>query len=297
MSAPSTPTGARRPVIVLGAPRSGTSLLCDVLESHPDVLVLREPRLVWRFGNDSRSDQLRPEHARSEVVEHIHAHFSAALRERGVEQLVEKTPANSVRPLFVDAVFPDARYVHITRNGWAAVPSIRDFSTRRGSGLDGRQVRKLRRRLREASPSQVAHYVPELARRLAGPGGRRPALYGPRLAGLAPIAEELGGLEAAALQWRTCVDSATTFGRALSPDRYLEVRLERLDRETIVTVLEFCGLAVVDDVLEHFQAAYSPEAGLKRSALTDLEQAVIAPYVSPANVWLGYDEPSLVSAG
>lgn len=296
-AASSAPTRIRRPVIILGAPRSGTSLLSELFDAHPDVLVLREPRLVWRYGNDRRSDQLRAVHARPEVVDHVHAAFSAALRQRGVERLVEKTPANTVRPLFVDAVFPDAFYLHITRDGWAAVPSIRDFSVRRGSGLDGRQARKLGRRLREAELRQVVHYVPELARRVSGRFARRPALYGPRLAGLGGVVGELGQLEAAALQWRTCVDSAAAFGRWLPRDRYREIRLERLDQDTIASALEFCGLRVAEEVLDRFRESYRLEAGLRRTVLSDAEQAVIAPYVIPANAWLGYGESSFVGSG
>lgn len=296
-AASSAPTRIRRPVIILGAPRSGTSLLSDLFDAHPDVLVLREPRLVWRYGNDRRSDQLRAVHARPEVVDHVHAAFGAALRQRGVERLVEKTPANTVRPLFVDAVFPDAFYLHITRDGWAAVPSIRDFSVRRGSGLDGRQARKLGRRLREAELRQVVHYVPELARRVSGRFARRPALYGPRLAGLGRVVGELGQLEAAALQWRTCVDSAAAFGRCLPRDRYREIQLERLDQDTIASALEFAGLRVAEEVLDRFRESYRLEAGLRRTVLSDAEQAVIAPYVIPANAWLGYGESSFVGSG
>lgn len=283
-----------RPVIILGAPRSGTSLLCDLLAAHPDVTVIREPRLVWRYGNDGRSDQLRPVHARPDVVDHIHGAFATLLGERGTGRMVEKTPANTVRPWFVDAVFPDARYVHITRNGWAAVPSIRDFSRRRGAGFDKRQVRKLGRRLREAQPRQIAHYLPELAGRVSARLARRPAMYGPRLAGHAQVVDELGPLEAAALQWRTCVDNAATFGTAVPPDRYRQVQLERLDLDGLAGLMNFCGLRVADEVLDGFRESYRPEAGLRRAALSEPERALIAPYVVAANVALGYDEPSLV---
>ena len=294
------PSRVSRPVIILGAPRSGTSLLTEILDAHPDVVTLREPRLVWRYGNDRRSDQLRPAHARPEVVDHIHASFGALLRdEDGTldKRIVEKTPANTVRPLFVEAVFPDARYLHITRNGWAAVPSIRDFSMRRASGLDARQVRKLKRRLKEAELSQVVHYLPELGRRLSGRLSRRPALYGPRLAGLGTVVGELGQLEAAALQWRTCVDSATAFGRDLPAERYLEIQLESLDEDTMARIMEFAGVRVAGAVLERFRSLYRSEAGLRRTALSDDERAVIAPYVLAANDWLGYGEGALVGAG
>ena len=85
------------PVIILGAPRSGTTMLATLFEQHPDVTVVREPRLVWRFGNDRRSDELRPEHATPKVVAHIHSTFDARLLP-GRRQLVEKTPAMTTNP-------------------------------------------------------------------------------------------------------------------------------------------------------------------------------------------------------
>ncbi len=286
----------RRPIIILGAPRSGTTLLADLLDAHPDVAVMQEPRLVWRYGNDRRSDQLRPEHARPDVIDHIHATFAKLVRARGASRLVEKTPANSVRPHFVDAVFPDARYVHITRDGWAAVPSIREFSVRRGSGLDRRQVNKLGRRLREAELRQIRHYIPEMLRRLSGPLGRGPAMYGPRVAGLRSVAREVGELEAAALQWRTCVDSAAVFGRALPKERYLEIQLERLDEDTIMQVMAHCGLTLADEVLQRFRSVYRAESGQRRPGLSECEYKTIAPYVVSSNLLLGYAEMSVPDA-
>jgi Sulfotransferase family len=281
-----------RPVILLGAPRSGTSLLAKVFEAHPDVALLNEPRLVWRYGNDGRSDQLRPHHATQDVVDHIHQYFGSVLAQQAAARLVEKTPANSLRPHFVDAVFPDACYVHITRNGWAAVPSIRSFWQRRGTGMDARQLRKARRRLTEASRRQWRHYGLELARRVAA--GRHTPLYGPRLAGLQQVADELGRLEAAAVQWRTCVDSVTVFGRALGPARYTEVQLETLDSAAIESLLDFCALPRSTEVLERFCALYRPDVGASRQALTADERALIAPYVEPGNAWLGYPVSSFV---
>ena len=276
----------------MGAPRSGTTYLARLLEAHPDVVVVGEPRLVWRHGNDRRSDQLRPRHATAPVIDHIHRSLAAHLRAGGGVRLVEKTPANAVRPGFVEAVFPDARYVHITRDGWGAVPSMRAFWERRGAGMDPKQRVKLRRRLREASPSQVPYYLPELLRRSL-PGLRRGTfLYGPRLAGLRRMAGELGYLEASALQWRTCVEHAATFGRALPAGRYLEMKLEHLDLEAVAAMLEFCGLAPADEVLDRFRTSYRVEAATDQAPLSADERRAVAPYVSAANAWLGYPAPS-----
>jgi hypothetical protein len=278
----------REPIILLGAPRSGTSFLADLLAAHPDVTLLLEPRLVWRHGNDHRSDQLRREHATPAVIGHIHDRFAAALVEQGASRVVEKTPANAVRPHFVDAVFPDARYIHITRNGWASVPSMSAFWERRATGLDPRQAKKLRRRLAESDLRQLRHYVSEGARRIAGPLSRRTPLYGPRLAGLQAIVDELGRLEAAALQWRTCVEQAAGFGRSLPPERYLELRLEHLSEASILEMIDVCRLGGARAVVSRFRELYRPEEAARMRALSLDEQVRLLPYIASTNAWLGY---------
>jgi hypothetical protein len=154
--------------------------------------------------------------------------------------------------------------------------------------MDARQARKLRRRLQEAELAQIRHYLPELARRVAGGLVRRTPLYGPRVAGLRAVVDELGPLEAAALQWRTCVDAASVFGRSLPPGRYLEIHLEQLDLDTMAHILDFCELPVSSDVLERFTASYRSEEGRRRGTLSAAEREVLAPYIDPANAWLGY---------
>ncbi len=291
----SNPAGAprvRQPVIILGAPRSGTTLLASILSAHSQVTVVGEPRLVWRYGNDGRSDQLRPEHATSAVVDHVHRTFAAALADG--QRLVEKTPANALRPRFVDAVFPDARYLHITRDGWGAVPSMRAFWERRAGGIDSKQVAKLGRRLREARPSQVPFYLSELLGRVTK--GRHTALYGPRLAGLQGMADELGHLETSALQWRACVDQSAWFGRSLPSGRYLEVKLEALDRWAVAAIVEFCGLAPDAAVGARFDELYRVADARRQAPITDAERALVAPWVTAANQWLGYD-PHPAGAG
>ena len=115
-----------RPIIVIGAPRSGTTMLSNVLSLHSSLGYVDEPRLVWRWKNDAKSDMLRPEDARPEVVAYIHAAFAKQVHEQGRTRLLEKTPSNALRMGFVDRVFPDAIYLHILRDGRDSVLGIRD---------------------------------------------------------------------------------------------------------------------------------------------------------------------------
>ena len=95
-----------QPIIVIGSPRSGTTLLGNLLECHPALAQLVEPRLTWKYGNDRKSDMLRPSDARPDVCQHIRDTFSRAVRDQGRERLVEKTPSNSLRMEFVEKVLP-----------------------------------------------------------------------------------------------------------------------------------------------------------------------------------------------
>ena len=285
----------RSPIIVLGAPRSGTTLLAGIaVAAHPDDAVLAgSPALVWRYGNDRRSDELRPEHASNRGCRaHPPRLRIRAEAEPGQPGWWRSRPATPSGPAFVDAVFPDALFVHIVRDGWSAVPSIYRFWGRRGSGIDAKQGRKLVRRFREAAPSQIPHYLLELSARSLPHGLRREPLYGPRLAGLRSQVDDLGRLEASAAQWRSCVEQMSVFGRSLGPGRYVEVRLEELDRRIVKDLLSFCGLSESEEVLELFDATYKSERASSRTHLTLDQARRVAPYVMPANAWLGYPEVS-----
>lgn len=232
-----------RPILVIGAPRSGTTLLAGLLSSHRQLVYADEPRLVWRWGNDSKSDMLQPLDARPEVVRHIRAAFGELVSSGQGSRLLEKTPANTVRLPFVNEVFPDAIYVHIIRDGYASILSSVRYWTQFGTGINQPALReRLIRRTREITPRQVPHYAMELIRRIAPSMSRQPPVWGPRIPGLAEMAYELSVLDAACLQWRTCVEQARAFGRNLEPERYIEVRLESLNLGTIRPLLRALDL-------------------------------------------------------
>ncbi len=61
-----------RPIILIGSPRSGTSLLGRLLAAHPDVAHWKEPRMVWITGNQHLPDDvLHEEHLTPEIAAEI----------------------------------------------------------------------------------------------------------------------------------------------------------------------------------------------------------------------------------
>lgn len=273
------------PIIILGAPRSGTTFLGDVLARHSALRYFIEPSPVWRRGNERRSDALRPEHARPEVVARIRNYFETACREDAKPRILEKTPQNCLRVPFVDAVFPEAKYVHILRNGYEAALSIRDHWLNKGKGLEGVRIGQ---RLREIGGTQYFKYGWQFAKRcLFARGGNPVVMWGPLLPGIKGMRKELSLLEISAYQWKQCTEMACMAGRRLGPERYREMCLTDLDRDKVLEILAFLDLEAEPGVMAYFDDQYSKSAtSYRRERSEGGELAEIEPIIQPTMEWL-----------
>jgi hypothetical protein len=133
---PSVAPGALEPaapVFVIGSPRSGTTLLRLILDSHPriscgeethflrdlEAVVGRHWELVATYGlpRDWWLDRLR----------HLYLDFQTEVLTRsGKARWAEKDPTYTLHLAFVEELFPDALYVHLLRDGHDVVASFRD---------------------------------------------------------------------------------------------------------------------------------------------------------------------------
>jgi hypothetical protein len=119
-----------RPVVVLSAPRSGSTLLFETLARAPGIYTIgRESHRTFESlpglhpaqrGFDS--NRLTAADATPALIEALKANFAAELRDRegvpprgDVVRLLEKTPKNSLRVPFLRQAFPDAHYVLLYR--------------------------------------------------------------------------------------------------------------------------------------------------------------------------------------
>jgi hypothetical protein len=125
-----------RPVFIVGCGRSGTTILGDTLAVHPDVTYLNEYRQLWADAypeTDVWSERARARGGRLEMTEaartperdlRLTANFYCETVVTGRPRLVEKLPINSFRLSFIDAIFPDAKFIHLLRNGLEVARSI-----------------------------------------------------------------------------------------------------------------------------------------------------------------------------
>jgi hypothetical protein len=240
------------PVIIIGAGRSGTNMLRDVLTRLPGFVTwpCDEINYIWRHGNAAwPTDELSPKQATPQVQRYIRKVFAKLATWHECPYVVEKTCANSLRIGFVKTIFPEAMFIHIIRDGRDVVASA---YKRWKAPLDLQYVfRKARFVPLSDFPYYATAYVWNRGHRLLSGEGRL-AFWGPRFAGMTEIVQQLSLEEVCALQWCRCVEKATQELALFPPARSLQLRYEDFVAEpvqSLQTIVDFLGVQLAPDKL------------------------------------------------
>ena len=267
-------------VVIVGAPRSGTNMLRDVLTSLPGFVTWEcdEINPLWKHGNlDIPHDELARAHARPEVRRYLRRAFDAALRRRHGEVLVEKTCATSLRVGFVDEVFPQARFVVIRRDGIDATASaMKRWHAPFDLAYTARKVRFVPPvDLPRIAWSAVAARVRGRRKgtdRLDGADPSAAAVqswWGPRPHDVAELRARHPLPEAAFLQWQRCVEATFRDLAEIDRSRWQEVIYEDFVADPaagLTSILGFLGRPEVFDPAAT-AAVRDTSVGKGRSAL------------------------------
>ena len=133
----------KRPVFILGTGRSGTTVLGIVLSMHREAGFLNEPKALWHaihpkedlIGSYSRGVahyRLGEADANPDMKRSANRLFGAYLAATLSRRVVDKYPELIFRVPFVRALFPDAKFLFLVRNGWDTCHSIEGWSNRLG---------------------------------------------------------------------------------------------------------------------------------------------------------------------
>jgi Sulfotransferase family/Domain of unknown function (DUF6473) len=125
------------PIIVFGAPRSGTTYLEQILNSHPEVFISHETRVfawlhhAFRLADDHRLlANSRPEFlallrsALPEMLREFYLELAPDARYWGDKNPHYADPFNRGALEFVVELFPGSRFVHIIRDGRDVISSL-----------------------------------------------------------------------------------------------------------------------------------------------------------------------------
>lgn len=140
---------AERPIFVVGAPRSGTTLLRYMLCSHPRIYIPPESNFIPRFFRDRPSAPLQRQRAVGALrgiltyrmffkdwrgqrpdpstfvdglpdlspATFLDALYGAYARQHGAERWGDKSPIFTTHVDLISEIFPTAQFVHLIRDG------------------------------------------------------------------------------------------------------------------------------------------------------------------------------------
>jgi hypothetical protein len=278
-----------RPVLIIGAARSGTKILRDVLTDASGVgCVPYDIGFVWRYGNERvPHDVLDPATVTPRIQRFVRRYVDRYARS-GRDVVIEKTVGNTLRVPFVHALMPDAAFVHLLRDGTDVAESARrQWLAAPDRGYLLRKVRHFPLRLIPFYGPEYALAQLSLLRRVQPvdsredpPGGsvqsrgdtpRAPrgkvATWGPRYPGIDDDLASHDLLTVCARQWRASVECATRDLAQVST-LVVDIRYEDLVSEP---------LATLGELMDRLGLPASPEGRRRAAARLEVGRAGVGP--------------------
>jgi hypothetical protein len=299
------------PVFIVGSPRSGTTILGRVLDLHPDLKQWFEPYFVWdKYFRLSTDDARTSEDATAKVIKEIRSSFRRYQRKAGCQFVLDKSPRNSLRIDFIRQVFPEARFIHICRDGRDSTLSInKEWLKRKNQEtipfyramsshikqwslfFKGVQMQPfMRDRIWAIWFETHGHFFNKdkwLSRlRWNGAFG-----WGPRFTGWESSFNTLSLLQFNALQWHTCVSSVLDSWNRIPDDLKLFIRYEDFIQKPVDTfkhILEFIGMDYDPTLSKSIPAIRKDNFNKWQIAFSKTQIEEIRPILTPNLLRLGY---------
>lgn len=247
-----------RVIIIIGAARSGTKFLREILSANKQVCAIQyDVNHIWKIGHQNYAhDEIPADECSEHLAQSIQTHLLRAANIRGNVKksiLVEKTVSNSLRVDFVRRVFPRASYIHLVRDGRAVVESAyRQWIAKPDIHYLIGKVRSLP----FTNIPYLVRYATELARSYA-PGKQKMSSWGPRYCGIDEDVSLRSLHEVCAIQWAQCVERATKSLGQLNTKNVLITRYEDFvsGPEELKRICDFLQWTDLNSVLNAFSSS------------------------------------------
>lgn len=258
---------------VIGSPRSGTTILGEILEAHPDMAHIYEPYYIWYYhANDLSTDYIPPQDIGEKQQRWIRRQFESFASGERKSIIVDKSPEHSFNIPILLSVFPNAKIIHILRDGRDVTLSIKKEWQKREAIVAKRDYRGLLRTafaMLKRNP-QWRFRALALLYELRSNFSWDPRRYlnkskwegrvgwGPRFTGWQEALDTHSLIQFHAMQWLNCVSQIQKDRHLVPAENWLEIRYEDLvsahHDALIGKVTEFLDIPVSDDYLSSIPA-------------------------------------------
>ena len=244
-------------VFIVSSPRSGSTVLGEILAKHPKITHWYEPYFIWDFYHGPGiNDQRTKNSASKKSATFIRREFELYLKKSGKDILLEKTPINSFKIELINNLFPQAKFIHLIRDGRDVTRSIyREWQTRRNISISFNPLATLnsilttlKRQPYWRNRLQAIWYEIRTQHRLSGFITRNNNTWstnvgwGPRFPNWQSARNNLSLLEFCATQWYECESAIQAALEYVPASQVLNVHYEDLvsqPNETLGRIFQF----------------------------------------------------------
>ena len=259
-------------IIILGAPRSGTNMLRDLICKHPKLITwdCDEINSIWKYGNYKKTDELEVVDLNTRIKNYIVNQF-CELNNSNNSIIVEKTCANTLRPNFINQIFPDCKFLFIYRDGYDCVLSAKKKSAKR---FDLKyQMKKLK-----YSPLISLPFI--LYEKIFTKN------WGPNYNGMNKDLKSLSDLVVVAKQWMKCNFKTLNFLETIDSSRYLKINYETFvsdPKKGLESIFKFLELDESDLKKIDTNHIFRSSVGKSKSNFSISEKSKISIYIDEIN--------------
>lgn len=271
-----------RPIFIIGMGRTGSTVLGKVLSFHKEIGFLNEPKAIWytidpsedvngHFSTAPAKYIYTEKDATGTVVQRAQSLFSFYQTTTHSARVLDKNPEIVFRVPFVNLLFPNAKFIFLTRNGWDTIHSVKIWSEKNRIQNNGQiedwwglNQRKWKLMLAELLPQESL-------------------LADNRETILAFTQQEY----MAATEWIISMQAGLRVYHE-NPGKVFIIRYEDLTREpsdTLKKLVEFCELSSDEKFFWYAQQQLKPNPERKQ---IELPSALIGPFMRTMND-LGYN--------
>jgi len=293
---------------IIGSPRSGTTILSEVLDRHPEIAQWYEPYFVWAFHLDLKDTDVREAwEASPRVTRFVRREFRYFKERSGKRIVIEKAPDHSFRIPFIQAVFPEARWIHILRDGRDVTLSIYKEWERRRRIVEKKDYALLYKVAKTMIKRQPfwRHRVMALyyeARHMAQlrPGAifnkakwKGQVGWGPRFEGWHDVLEKNSILRFNAYQWLKSVEGVQEGLASVPNAKAIEIRYEDFitrPKEVLQGLFDFLGVSYPEGLIEKIPPLKANNFNKWRKEFKAGQIREIGPVLTEKLIELGYEE-------